>query len=133
MSRLNSLWIDVHKNSNNVFLYEHQHSLSAFHQLRYPNEQDPQMIMLIGDKSKARAIQAIDSSPTHDSGHKGVHLRLLNRSKTRSPVLIADCALHNADVVTPEALIPGADQHLLLWHRNAPPGLDGKILAHLVY
>jgi hypothetical protein len=70
MSQSNSLWIDLRASSNNLFIEEHHRSYNEFHKLHFPDEQDPQMIMLIGDEWKTKAIRRLEpflnSNGTHD-------------------------------------------------------------------
>ena len=138
MSQADSLWIDLHARSNDIFIEERHRSYNVFHQLRFPDEQDPQMIMLIGNESKTKAIHRLEPSLNNDGNHKKIHLHLVpGNRKARSPILIADCELHNALAPSklPSSLVTaGVGQHALLWHRKAPAeGLDANTLAHLVY
>jgi hypothetical protein len=138
MPQSDSLWIDLRASPNDLFIEEHHRSYNAFHQLRFPDEQDPQMITLIGDESKTKAIRRLEPSLNDNGNHKKIHLQLApGNTKARSPILIADCELHKA--LPPSALparlvTSGFEQHALLWHRKfATEGLDANTLGHLVY
>lgn len=137
MTQLNSLWIDLLASPKDLFIEEHHRSYNEFHKLHFPGEQDPQMIMLIGDEWKTKAIRRLEPSLHSNGNHKKVHLQLVpSNTKARSPVLIADCELHNTPLLNKasDSLTAGIKQHTLLWHRKVPTeGLDANTLAHLVY
>jgi hypothetical protein len=129
-------WIDLNASPNSLFIDEYYHSYNAFHQLYFPDKQDPQMIMFIGNESKTKAIRRLEPSLNNQDNHKKIHLQLVpHNTKTRSPILIADCELHNAllSEKTPSSF-SGVEHHALHWHQKVPmKELDTKILAHLVY
>ena len=136
MPQLDTLWIDLRAGVEDLFIDEYLCSYNGFRQLCFPDEQDPQMIMLIGGKSKTEAIRRLMPSLNSPRDHKKIHLQLVpGNTKARSPVLIADCELHNAQYRSTASLVEVAvEQHALHWHRKAPTeGLDTNTLAHLVY
>jgi hypothetical protein len=115
---------------------EYHVAYNAFHQLRFPDEQDPQMIMLIGDKSKTKAIRKFELSLDNDGNHKKIHLQLApENTKARSPILIADCELHNAPPPSKAShTIAGVEHHPLVWHQHdSTEGFDALSLVYLVY
>ena len=96
MAELNSLWIDLHSRSNDLFMDEHHRPYNEFHKLYFPDEQAPQMIMLIGDKWKTKAMNMLQPSLKSTGSHNEIHLHLLlSKTASRSLVLVADCELHN--------------------------------------
>ena len=138
MAELNSLWIDLHSGSNDLFMNEHHRPYNEFHKLHFPGEQAPQMVMLIGDKWKREATNKLQPSLKSTGSHNGIHLHLLASERaSRSPVLVADCELHNAALQNKAVVgqhIAGTKQRALLWCRKVPiDSLDAKTLAHLVY
>jgi hypothetical protein len=68
------LWIDLCSNTDNLFIREYYIAYNAFYQLRFLDKQDPQMIMLIRDKSKTKAIRKFELSLDNDGNHKKIHL-----------------------------------------------------------
>jgi hypothetical protein len=138
MAELNSLWIDIHSRSNELFINEHHRPYNEFHKLHFPDEQAPQMIMLIGDKWKTEAMNKLQPSLKNTGSHNGIHLHLLpSETASRSPVLVADCELHNT-VLQNKAVASqptgGITQRALLWRGKVPiDSLDAKTLAYLVY
>lgn len=62
MSQPNPIWIDLSGDPDNLSISEHHQSYDVFHQLCAPSKQNPQMIMLIGDEAKARAIRYLEPS-----------------------------------------------------------------------
>ena len=138
MSLPNPLWLDLSAGADDLFIDEHHQSYNVFHQLCTPGRQDPQMIMLIGDKLKTQAIQYIEPSWNQSENHGNIHLRLLhNSTEAQSPIFIADCELHNALGLTSllkSGASAGIERHTLLWSRKAAPDeLNINTLAHLVY
>jgi hypothetical protein len=135
MPQLDSLWIDLNATSDNLFLNEHYRSYNAFRQIRFPDEQDPQMIMLIGAEQKARAIQRLEPSLKIQGTHEKIHLLLApDNAKARSPVLLADCELHNTLFLSRVLDTPGVEHHPLLWHQKSlTESLGVHSPAYLVY
>lgn len=137
MAELNSLWIDLHSGSNDLFMNEHHRPYNEFHKLYFPDEQAPQMIMPIDDKWKTEVMKKLQPSLRSAGGHNGIYLHLLaSETSSRSPVLVADCELHNTALQKAVTSQPtaGITQHALIWRRKVPiDSLDAKTLAYLVY
>src|SRR6059058_3302102 len=95
MSRLDSTWIELRTRFHEVLIQEHHRPYASFQECCYPYAQDPQMIMLIGDRSKNLLMNSLFSIESKDD-HNKVHLRLVPGTvKIQSPIFIADCELHN--------------------------------------
>jgi hypothetical protein len=137
MSQPNPIWLDLSGDPDDLSIDEHHQSYDVFRQFCAP-KQNPQMVMLIGDGSKTRAIRYLEPSLGDSGNHKKICLHLLrNNTEAHSPILLADCELHNSlnlTAPTESRTIVGAEQHALLWSRNARPDeFDLSTLAHLIY
>jgi hypothetical protein len=138
MAEINSLWIDLHCRSDDLFIDEYHRPYNEFYKIHFPDEQTPQMIMLIGDKWKTEAMNNLQPSLKSTGSHNGIHLHLLaGDTSSRSPVLLADCELHKTVIQSKAVgrqLNAGITQRALLWRRKVPMDtLNAQTLAHLVY
>lgn len=137
ISQSNSLWIDLYTSFNNLIVKEYYLSYNKFYKLHFPDKQDPQIIILIGDKLKTKAIGKLELLLNSNSNYKKIYLQLVpSNTKARSPILIADCELYNTPFLNrvSESFTAGIKQYTLLWYRKVPTDrLDTNTLAYLVY
>ncbi|KAG0649360.1 Calcium-independent phospholipase A2-gamma [Hyphodiscus hymeniophilus] len=138
MPRPESTWLTLRAGLKDMLLEEHHHPYSLFKFMRRPEQQTPQMIMLLSQSTKTWAMGLLRfGSRPYEILTGEVHLRLDDdTSRSDSPVLFADCELHNlSTVVKAESTrwLGDAVQRPLTWYHQTSNGLDPKSLAHLVY
>jgi hypothetical protein len=134
---LSSLWLDLKAQATGVVLLQYYRPYTAIHELKAPDYQDPQMIMCIGGVSKSVCMNRLSFSVVKERPHSKVRLDFVpGTTQSQSPVLIADCELHNVRVLEKanNGPIPGdVDQLPLRWHTQVPEGFDSQTIANLVY
>lgn len=100
--------------------------------LIYPERQPPQLITLIGSKTKSIFSNLLFSlEPVLD--HAKVLLRRASDISGNSPVLIADAELHYSKILAHETGGAAVTQHSLDWNCNSTQPIEPNVLAHLVY
>lgn len=91
----NPVWLDVRTGVNELLLQEYHQQYEGEFWSR--GDEKPQILMFIGDKLKAISMQNLF---TLNGNHKRCKINLRKVPKERapkSPLLIADCGLHNAN------------------------------------
>ncbi|CZR55716.1 uncharacterized protein PAC_05604 [Phialocephala subalpina] len=139
MTRLDSTWLSLRAGLGDLSLQEHVSAYNLFNNFSSQTEQRPQMIALIGQKAKSLAMRNLRfCSGTFEGNKNGeVHLRAdPNTFKDDSPVLFADCEMHNLSSlikVDTEKTPGNVVRRPLEWHRGISQPLDPSSLARLVY
>ncbi|TVY13661.1 Calcium-independent phospholipase A2-gamma [Lachnellula arida] len=132
-----STWLTLRAGLWNFFLHEHHQPYSVLDNLPAVHEQTPQMVTFIGRGVKSAVMEKLHFNPSTQNKANEIHLQIDASSiKDHSPILLADCELHNAPYLTPA----GSDGSLgdivprpLLWHNKVSQSMDPAICAHLLY
>ncbi len=130
-----SVWLDVRSGVNELLLQEyHQQYREEFWSR---DDEKPQMLMLIGDKSKTISMRRLFALDRKDEPCKICLRRVHNEIDPKSPLLIADCGLHNANTL--ERALGGPvpadiDQRRIAptWHETRSPS-DPLEISILLY
>src|SRR6202034_1201948 len=93
------------------------------------------MIMFVGGKGKTDAMKRWGLLPVETCEHGKIHLRSVTcYTSNTSPLLIADCELHNnqhLDEALEGPIPPYVKQHSLVWSKCS--GADPYTVSNLVY
>lgn len=137
MARLESLWLDVRAGLDELVLQEYHRPYAAFNAFPNREEQQPQIITLIGQRAKTLAMRKLKFSIGSQGSISGqVHLKAdPGTVDADSPVLFADCELHTSMKFDKVVARPPGDiiQRPLNWHKRVPQGVDPVTMANLVY
>lgn len=136
MSILSSTWIDIQSQQLDTILLHYQSPLTSIYKLQFPNYQDPQLIIFIGDDAKSVSIKRLGLSSSIRPRHHQIHLEFIPGSTiSQSPIFLADCELHNSRALQVRDRPTPVDvkQRPLKWHGGIPQGFDVNTLAHIVY
>jgi len=137
MARSDSIWLTLRAGLRDLILHEHQRPRALFNDILDQTAQSPQMITMIGRELKTSVMQKLRFGTGHQEGlHGEIHLRADPDSlKAGSPILFADCELHNGPIMNDTSSRPvGAIvRRPLVWHRCVTQDLDFSKLAHLLY
>jgi hypothetical protein len=138
MGRSDTTWLTFRAGLRDILLQEHHRSYDGFDEFPCPTQQTPQMITIIGQKSKTSVMRKLRLGSSSQVGKSGeVHLRTdPDTVNDESPLLLADCEMHSPSII-PKVISgkPPGDiiQRALSWHRGISQALDHTTLAHLVY
>ena len=127
------LWLEISRSPNAVALIEHKH---PYLNLALPNsEQTPLNIVLIGQSGKNAALhQLLYRTASGKPRHGSVHLMSdpITR-KQQSPLIFADCELHDMDCENPRWTCAEADQKPLAWADSELDPLALQTVAWRLY
>ena len=134
MSRFESIWLDIRTGLDELFLQEYYRPYTTA--IWSCNDQEPQIIAFVGHASKNTAMYELFSLNGNCNDSK-IYLRLVPATEAApSPVLIADCELHDARRL--ERVLGGPvpadiDQRSIVWHKRELSSHDPRAVANLVY
>ena len=133
MSRSNSIWLDVRTGLNELLLQEYHRPYTNKFWSR--DDQNPQIVMFIGDESKTISMRKLFSLQRHNNDCR-IHLQVPSTRAAQSGLLVADCGLHNARSL--ETAVAGPvpadiDQRSMPWHQAVPASHDPYGIAVLIY
>lgn len=133
-----STWLTLRAGLRDLLLEEHHRPYTIFKSFLSLDNQTPQMITFIGERTKSLVMQKLRfGARPYESISGQVHLRVDEETaKQGSPLLLADCELHNLSFLTKaetEGYMGDIVQRPLTWHKRLSQGLDPASLAHLIY
>lgn len=136
--RSDSTWITLRAGLRDLILQEHYRPYEMFKNFSYPEEQSPQLITLIGSRTKSYAMKTLRFGARAQESICGeIHLRVDSDGfRDESPRIYADCELHNFSAITKinsEKQTGDVTRRPLEWHRGISQSLDPATLGSLVY
>ncbi|KAH8797845.1 hypothetical protein F5884DRAFT_148939 [Xylogone sp. PMI_703] len=128
------LWLDIRTGLGELFIQEYHEPYESNFWLH--RDQEPQIIMFIGDKTKIISLNRLFSFSADDN-HDKIHLREVpGQYGTQSPLLIADCGLHKAaslEKVLAGPVPANIHQSSIVWHHKVSFSHEPYTIANIVY
>ena len=138
MTRSDYTWLTLRAGLRDLVLQEHLRTYNFFNGFLYPEEQCPQMITMIGERTKTLIMRKLRFGPRAPDGIAGeVHLRVdIDGLRVESPRIFADCELHNSSSLIKVGIEQSdgdTTRRPLTWHRGISHALDQATLSQIIY